>query len=152
MVVSAIGQFIVPGAVQGVLLLSQQPLSLWGGIDPKTGQIIDQRHDKAGECAAGRILAIPSEKGSSTGSAVLLELIRIGKAPTAIITCHLAPILALGAIVAKELYDVSLPILLVSQEAYASLRDGETIAIEEDGTTWPQVSELNYWDCSAREI
>jgi cis-L-3-hydroxyproline dehydratase len=134
MIVPATGQFIVPGAVQGALLLSQKPLSLWGGIDSKTGQIIDQRHDKAGEWAAGRILAIPSEKGSSTGSAVLLELIRIGKAPAAIITCHLAPVLALGAIIAKELYDVSLPILLVSEKVYASLRDAETIAIEENGT------------------
>jgi predicted aconitase with swiveling domain len=131
---STSAQFIVPGSVQGVLLLSQQPLSLWGGIDPKTGQIIDQRHDKAGECAAGRILAIPSEKGSSTGSAVLLELIRIGKAPAAIITCHLAPILALGSIIAKELYDVSLPILLVSEDSFAGLRDGEPVQIETNGT------------------
>jgi predicted aconitase with swiveling domain len=134
MVESSTSRFIVPGAVQGVLLLSQQPLSLWGGIDPKTGQIIDQRHDKAGECAAGRILAIPSEKGSSTGSAVLLELIRIGKAPAAIVTCHLAPILALGSIIAKELYDVSLPILLVSEDSFAGLRDGEPVQIETNGT------------------
>jgi len=27
-----------------------------------------------------------------------------------------------------------------------------TQAIADDGITWPQVSELNYWDCSARDI
>ena len=133
MVARITGQQIVPGDAQGVLLLSQNPLSLWGGVDPKTGQIIDQRHDRVGELAAGRILAIPSEKGSSTGSAVLLELVRIGKAPAAIITCHLAPILALGAIIASELYNISLPIMLVSEEVYASLPDGKPVTIGEDG-------------------
>lgn len=128
------GRLIVPGNAQGAVLLSQRALSLWGGIDPKTGQIIDQRHDRVGELAPGRILAIPSEKGSSTGSAVLLELVRIHKAPAAIITCNLAPVLALGSIIASELYDISLPILLISEGSFAELRDGETIQIETNGT------------------
>ena len=133
MVVLGMGQPIVPGEAEGILLVSQIPLSLWGGIHPKTGLIIDQRHDRTGESAVGKILALPSEKGSSTGSAVLLELVRVGKAPAAILTCHLAPILALGAIIARELYDKSLPILVVSTEVFASLQDGTTLKIDIDG-------------------
>ena len=142
MVMLAAGHPIVPGEVQGSLLLSHTPLSLWGGIDPKTGFIIDQRHDRTGESVVGKILAIPSEKGSSTGSAVLLELVHIGKAPAGIITCTLAPILALGSIIARELYDVSLPILLVSVNAFAALSDGDRINIESDGT----ISSLEQFD------
>ena len=134
MVARGKGRSIVPGEAQGAVLLSQVPLSLWGGIDPKSGEIIDQRHDRTGEFVVGRILAIPSEKGSSTGSAVLLELVRAGKAPVAIITCHLAPIVALGAIIARELYAASLPILLVSEEAFLSLVDGESVRIASDGS------------------
>jgi len=134
MVVAKSGKVTVPGKAHGELLLSHQALSLWGGIDPRTSQIIDQRHDRAGEITSGKVLAIPSEKGSSTGSAVLLELVRIGKAPAAIITCHLAPVLALGAIVARQLYNLSLPIVLVSENAFASLRDGEEAIIDIDGS------------------
>jgi len=134
MVTLAVGSPIVSGEVRGSVLLSEKSLSLWGGIDPKTGQIIDNRHDRYGEFLVGRVFAFPAEKGSSTGSAVLLELIRIGKAPAAIITRHLAPILALGSIVARELYDVGLPILLLSEGEFGALSDGETVQIDYDGT------------------
>jgi len=130
----AVGHPIVPGEARGSVLLSENSLSLWGGIEPKTGQIIDHRHDRYGEFLVDRIFALPAEKGSSTGSAVLLELIRVGKAPAAIITRHLAPILALGSIIARELYDVELPILLLSESEYGALSDGETVQIDYDGT------------------
>jgi predicted aconitase with swiveling domain len=133
MVALAAGRPIVPGEARGAVLLSERALSLWGGIDPKTGQIIDHRHDRCGEFVAGRVFALPSEKGSSTGSAVLLELVRIGKAPSAIITRSLAPILALGSIIARELYDVGLPILLISEDEFGALPDGETVQIDSAG-------------------
>ena len=134
MVILAVGRPIVPGEAQGSVLLSERSLSLWGGIDPKSGQIIDHRHDRYGESVVGRVFALPSEKGSSTGSAVLLELIRIGKGPAAIITRDPAPILALGSIIARELYDVVLPILLVSVAEFATLSDGEMVCITSGGT------------------
>lgn len=127
------GRPIIPGDAQGRVLLSGRSLSLWGGVNPKTGLIIDHRHDRYGESVVGRVIALPSEKGSSTGSAVLLELVRIGKAPSAIITCELAPILALGAIIAGELYKATLPILLISEKEFAALSDGEMVHITSDG-------------------
>lgn len=134
MVTLTVGRPIVSGEVRGSVLLSERSLSLWGGIDPKTGQIIDNRHDRYGEFLVGRVFALPAEKGSSTASAVLLELIRIGRAPAAIITRHLAPILALGSIIGRELYDVRLPILLLSEGEFGVLSDGETVQIDYDGT------------------
>ncbi len=133
MVVLATAHSIIPGEARGSILLSQRSLSLWGGIDAKTGEIIDHRHDRCGESVVGRVLVLPSEKGSSTGSAVLLELIRVGKSPVAIITRYPSPILALGSIIAMELYDVVLPVLLVSEDGFSSLTDGEAIHIAADG-------------------
>ncbi|MFC2095863.1 aconitase X swivel domain-containing protein [Candidatus Bipolaricaulota bacterium] len=129
-------RWITHGESSAPVLLCRQPLSLWGGIDPETGRIIDHRHDRFGETVIGNILAIPSEKGSSTGSAVLLELLRTGKAPAAIITCHPSPILALGAIIASELYDIRIPVLQLGEADFGTLQDGEALRIDADGAVF----------------
>lgn len=126
-------QPIVRGAAAGAVLRSDHSISLWGGVDPASGTIIDRRHDRHGESIAGRVFVLPGEKGSSTGSAVLLELIRIGKAPVAIVTRHPSPALTLGAIVAEELYGKSIPIFLATEAGFRSLRDGERVEIAGDG-------------------
>jgi len=124
---------IVRGTAAGSVLLCARPISLWGGVDPASGTIIDRRHDRHGESIVGRVFALPGEKGSSTGSAVLLELIRIGMAPAAIVTQHASPALTLGVIVAEELYGKSIPIFRASEAGFRGLRDGERVRIAEDG-------------------
>jgi len=128
------GRPIISGQAEGRVLLASRSISFWGGVDPRSGQIIDRRHDRHGESVAGRIFALPSEKGSSTGSAILLELIRVGKAPAAIILWRLAPILALGAIVAEELYGLTIPIVQLAEADFKSLSDGERVRLFTDGT------------------
>src|SRR5206468_11625532 len=103
------GNVLVAGAASGVLLVSAEPLSFWGGYDQRTGEIIDRRHPLAGQCAAGRILAIPSTRGSSTTTAVLLEAVRAGVAPAALVTSSVDHFLVLAAIVADEMYRKRLP-------------------------------------------
>ena len=129
-----IGKAVIPGSAKGVAMVSVQPLSFWGGYDSATGEIIDRRHDRSGQIAAGRVLVFPGGKGSSTASAILLEAIRRGTAPAAIITLATAPILALGAIVADELYNQSVPMVVLSRGDFESIRDGETLAVDSDGT------------------
>ena len=107
------GRPIIPGEVSGKLLISSEPLSFWGGYDHETGQIIDQRHPLAGETAAGRILALPFTRGSSTTTAVLLEAIRAGTAPLAILTTSPDSFFALASIVADEMYARPIPLLVI---------------------------------------
>jgi predicted aconitase with swiveling domain len=128
-----IGRPIVPGEATGTILRSERAISLWGGVDPQTGAIIDPHHDRCGESVVGRVFVFPGEKGSSTGSAVLLELVRRELAPAAMITSSLAPVVALGAIVAQELYGRTIPVILVSQEEMAELADGDRLSISSDG-------------------
>jgi len=125
---------VVGGQAEGVLIRSEFPISLWGGLDPSSGRVIDRRHDRCGDMVAGHIFAFPEEKGSSTASAVLVELIRNGHAPSAIITCKTAPIVALGAIIADELYGRTITILVVDSDGFDALVDGTALRVSEDGT------------------
>ena len=128
------GRPLVDGCAAGEALVSQQPISFWGGVDPATGRIIDQRHDRCGATIIDRVCFFPAEKGSSTASAVLLELARTGKAPAAIVAVETPPILVLGAMIAQRLYNVSIPVLCIAREDYATFAHGQPVHISQDGT------------------
>ena len=125
---------IVAGTARGEALVSREPLSFWGGYDQETGEIIDRRHPLSGQNAAGRILVLPHSRGSSTTTAVLLEALRAGTAPAAIVTTAEDAFFALAGVVAEEMYGSGIPILSVDQAAFERLETGQRIQIEPDGT------------------
>ncbi len=125
---------IIPGEAGGVALVSNEPLSFWGGYDWKTGEIIDRRHMLSGANAKDKILAIPFTRGSSTTTAVLLEAIRAKTAPAAIITTDIDFFFALASVVADELYAAPLPLVSLSENDFAQLKTGDAIHIRADGT------------------
>ena len=90
-----------PGS--GPALVLDAPISFWGGVDPKSGRIADVRHPQHGEAIAGTVLFLPGTIGSSSASAVLLELVRGDHAPAAIVLHEPDTILLLGLIVAREM-------------------------------------------------
>ena len=107
----------------------REPLSFWGGVDPATGAIIDARHSDLGASVAGRVLVLPSGRGSSSSSSVLAECVRAGVAPSAIVLREADPILALGSIVATELYGAGPPIVVLPGAAYAAIRTGDLLRV-----------------------
>ncbi|MEI7989088.1 MAG: DUF126 domain-containing protein [Chloroflexota bacterium] len=121
------------GEAQGQILISREPLSFWGGYDYQSGEIIDRRHPLSGQIAAGKILAIPFTRGSSTTTAVLLEAIRAGKAPAAIITTNIDRFLALASIVADELYAISIPMVALNQQDFSNLESEAWVEVKNDG-------------------
>ena len=104
---------LVKGSGSGQALILDEPLSLWGGLNPQTGEIIDRRHPQSGRIVTGRVLILPAGRGSSSASSILLEAVRAETAPTAIITAEADSILALGAVVAQEIYGQSLPVVVL---------------------------------------
>lgn len=126
-------QSLVPGTASGTILKLDEPLSLWGGLEPTTGEITDRRHPQSGAIVSGRVLAMPSGRGSSSASSILLEAVRLHTAPAAIITAEVDGILALGAVVARELYDAAPPLLVVSDADYARLSTGQQVTVTLDG-------------------
>src|ERR1017187_9129259 len=128
------GKVVVSGEAEGELLVSSVPLSFWGGYDHLTREIIDRRHPLSGQIAKGRILAIPNTIGSSTTTAVLLEAVRAGTAPAAILTTSIDSFLALASIVAAEMYASPIPIVALTAEQFEKLESGAKVAVRKDGT------------------
>ena len=128
------GRAVVAGAAEGEALVTGESLSFWGGYDFRTGEIIDRHHPLAGVCAAGRILAVPFSKGSSTTTAVLLEAVRAGTAPAAILTTGVDSFFALASIVADVMYAKPFPVIALEADDFARLRTGDRLAVERDGT------------------
>jgi len=126
-------QMLIPGKVEGELLVSMEPLSFWGGYDPATGEITDRRHPLSGSIAAGKILALPFTRGSSTTTAVLLEAQRQGKAPRALLTCGVDAFLSLASIVADEMYARPIPVFILRESDFKHLQSGVNIVVDEEG-------------------
>jgi predicted aconitase with swiveling domain len=101
---TAEGEVLVPGlAGSGRALVLSAPISFWGGVDPRSGRIADVRHPEHGKEIAGSVLFLPGTIGSSSASAVLLELVHAGHAPAALVLHEPDAILLLGLIVAREM-------------------------------------------------
>ena len=127
------GRAIVEGEATGEALVTTDALSFWGGYDFHTGEIIDKHHPLAGVRAAGCILAVPFSKGSSTTTAVLLEAVRAGTAPAAIITTGVDAFFALASIVADVMYAKSFPVIALEPAQFALLQTGMRITIDRIG-------------------
>lgn len=126
------GQTLAPGQARGAALVLAAPLSFWGGFDPATGLVTDQRHPQRGVAVAGRVLVMPSGRGSSSSSSVLAEAIRLGTAPAAILLVEADAIVALGPLVASELYGQTVPVAVIPADLYATIADGDILAVVAD--------------------
>jgi predicted aconitase with swiveling domain len=91
---------ISKGCASGQILLTKEPLSFLGGVNPDTGIVIDSKHELYGKNIGGKVLVIPSGKGSTVGSYVLYQMAKNMKAPLAVIAIEAEPIIATGAIMA----------------------------------------------------
>jgi predicted aconitase with swiveling domain len=124
---------LVPGPrAEGEGLVLSAPISFWGGVDPKSGRIVDIRHPQHGASIGGCVLFLPGTIGSSSASAVLLELVHAGKAPAAIVMHQPDAILLLGLIVAREM-GWQAPMALGLDRRTHGLFAGQRISVASDG-------------------
>lgn len=126
------GRTLAPGTAEGETLVLDEPLSFWGGMDPASGKLIDAHHPQRGELLAGRVLVMPSGRGSSSASSVLAEAIRTKTGPAAILLLEPDPIVALGSMVAAELYGESCPVVVLEVADYKRLRTGTRLRVVAD--------------------
>ncbi|CEL10595.1 hypothetical protein ASPCAL13712 [Aspergillus calidoustus] len=126
------GTAYIDGQGAGSLLPSSEPLSFWGGVNPSTGEIVDRHHELSGRHLQHSILAIPSGRGSCSASGVMLELLRNGKGPNAIIFERQEEILTLGVMVAEEIFGLAIPIV--------RLQPGDFRQLLGLGGSWVEVS------------
>lgn len=119
------GTAVCDGRAEGRLLALRKPLSFWGGVDPLTGDIADPRHPQCGERTTGRILVMERVIGSSSSSAIMLELLRNDVAPAAIVVAEPDAILVLGILVAGELGHPTIPLLRVGAAGIGRLAEAD---------------------------
>ena len=126
------GNALTPGQARGMTLVLDEPISFWGGVDENTGRVIDTHHPQSGASVAGMILVLRCGRGSSSSSSVLAECLRNGVGPAAILLAEPDPILALGALVASELYGTEIPVVVLSADAYAACSAARELTVEAD--------------------
>ena len=121
------------GSADAMALVLAEPLSLWGGLDPQTGELTDVHHPQHGAQLSARVVVMPSSRGSSSSSSILAEAVRAGHAPAAIVLGEPDLILAVGAAVAAELYDQHVPIVVLGLEDRDAIHDGMRVRIRNGG-------------------
>lgn len=124
-----ISRTLVAGEASGELLVLNEPLSFWGGVDPSSGQIIDVRHPQHGQSLTGRILVMGHTRGSSGAGAVVSEIIRNGTGPAAFVLGQPDPLIVVGAVAAAELYGKSIPVVVGVVPPGQSGRPGESVIL-----------------------
>lgn len=118
---------ISKGHAKGEVIVTKDSLSFLGGVDPKTGVIIDSGHELYGKKISGKILVIPSGKGSTVGSYVIFQMAKNKTAPIAIISLKAEPIIATGAIMA-EIPMVDKP----ESDILNILKNGDVVEVDAD--------------------
>jgi len=103
-------------------------------MDPASGELIDTHHPQRGATLTGRVVVMPSGRGSSSSASVLAEAVRAGTAPSAILLAEPDLILAIGSAVAEELYGIIVPILVLQASELARIKDGDELRIRHGGT------------------
>ena len=116
---------IAKGKGKGELIVSSEPISFLGGVNPDTGEIIDPNHELKGEIIKDKVLFIPGGKGSTVGSYVIFQMMKNKTAAGTIICLSAEPIIATGAIMSD------IP-LVDSPEDIKDLKTGTLVEV--DGT------------------
>jgi predicted aconitase with swiveling domain len=95
------GRIISKGTAQEEALVTSQPISFYGGVDPNTGEVLEKGHELQGKSVKGKILVFPTGKGSTVGSYTLYRLKKNGMAPAGIINRECETVVAVGAIISE---------------------------------------------------
>jgi uncharacterized protein len=116
------GRTIAAGFGQGIALVSSEPLSFLGGVDPESGIVVETGHPLEGHSISGRVLVFPTGKGSTVGSYTLYRLAKNNLAPAAIVNAQSEAIVAVGAIISH--------IPMVDQVDIDQIRTGDLVTVD----------------------
>ncbi len=114
------------GRSAGKALVTREPISFLGTVDPDTGMVVDPGHELYGRSIGGKVLIFPEGKGSTVGSYVIYQLKKRGAAPAAMINLQSEPIVAVGAIIS------GIPLVDRVPEDLLSIEDGIEVVVDAD--------------------
>ncbi len=122
---------IIAGQASGQVLATDEGLSFWGGVDPLTGLVIDAHHPLCGQSLVGKILMMPTTRGSCSGSGVTLDLALNGLAPAAFVFREVEDIVTLGAMIAGRMFDCNVPVLRLGAQEFAAVAKAQKVDLTE---------------------
>jgi len=118
------GRKVVGGVADGVAVVSREPISFFGGVDPKSGKIIEKGHPLEGVSIAGKVLIFPHGKGSTVGSYVLYAMAKNKVAPVAVINVNTEPIIVVGCCLA------GIPLVdRLDKDPIRSIKNGDVVRV-----------------------
>ena len=121
------GRCISKGKGEGEALVSREPISFVGGVDPDTGVVVERGHELEGKCIKGKVLIFPHGKGSTAGSWIIYATSRRGTAPSAIINARGEPIIVTGAVIGK------IPMVdMVEPDPFDVIETGDFVRVNAD--------------------
>lgn len=121
------GRKVVGGQAEGEALVSVDPVSFYGGVDPETGFIVERGHAVEGECITGRVFIFPTGKGSTVGSYVIYRMSKLGTAPAALINVVTEAILATGCVIS------GIPLVdCLEADPLTTFRSGQLLRVDAD--------------------
>ena len=127
------GHKIIGGSAEGKALVTKLPFGFTHGVDPKTGNITDVRHDLRGENLRDKILIFPYGKSSSSGALFILEMLSYGNAPAALINIMTEPVISAGFIMGELIYGKKVPIIdHLNQNPTEIIKTGDYVKIDGD--------------------
>ncbi|MBT8460769.1 MAG: DUF521 domain-containing protein, partial [Boseongicola sp.] len=111
------------GDASGSILVCDEGLSFWGGVDPGNGRIIDAHHPQVGATVSGKVVMMPTSRGSCSGSGVLLELALSDLAPAVLVFEEDEEVLTLGALVSERIFEQPVTVVRLPSEEYTALSE-----------------------------
>jgi predicted aconitase with swiveling domain len=118
------GRIIFKGKAKGEALVTEMPISFYGGVDPNTGIVTEKGHQLNSQSVKGKILVFPQGKGSTVGSYTLYRMKKNSVAPAGIINKECETIIAVGAIISE--------IPCIDKVDVSKIKTGDEVSIEDN--------------------
>jgi predicted aconitase with swiveling domain len=119
------GKVVCRGRAFGKAVVSKAPISFLGGVDPRSGRVVERGHPLEGRSISRKVLILPRSKGSTVGSYVIYHMKKLGTAPIAFVCKEADEVTAVGAIIAR------IPMLhRLEVDATDRVRDGAEVRVD----------------------
>ncbi len=121
------GRKVVGGYAEGEALVSADPVSFYGGVDPETGVVVEPGHAVEGECITGKVFVFPTGKGSTVGSYVIYRMSKLGTAPAALVNSETEAIIATGCVIS------GIPLVdKLDRDPWLEIKSGDLVKVSAD--------------------
>jgi predicted aconitase with swiveling domain len=124
------GRGLIDGTAHAEVLHLDEPLNVWGGLDPTTGNIVHRLHPQYGRCVTGTVLVLPETRGSGTNAQVVAQAMANGVGPAAVVLGRPDTVVVAGLVVGRELYGHVCPTAVLTLDALDALHSGLHVRVE----------------------